>query len=218
MPANLCIAPKIHSFFTSQQRFSRHYHSISGTLLSRRGYTSSLGRAYDLSIFCSITQRTLWPYHGNTNSSEEVVTQEAKESVQTTTQWRTGQPERKHILLVEDDQTLAALEASILTAHGYSVKAIHNGELAIREIQHAIPDLVVLDLELADGTDGWDVLQALRTNASIPVLITTSSAIAVRSYMHTHRESKLTLDHLPKPYPMQTFLKRVQRMLMIAPR
>ena len=162
--------------------------------------------------------RTRWPYRGNTSSSEEVVTQEAKESVQTTKQWRTGQPERKHILLVEDDQTLAALEASILTAHGYSVKVIHNGELAINEIQHAIPDLVVLDLELADSIDGWDVLQALRTNVSIPVLITTSSTIAVRSYMHTYQESKLTLDHLPKPYPMQTFLKRVQRMLMIAPR
>lgn len=145
------------------------------------------------------------------------MTQEAKESVQTTEQWRTEQPERKYILLVEDDQTLAALEASILTAHGYSVKVIHNGELAITEIRHAIPDLVVLDLELADSTDGWGVLQALRTNAAVPVLITTSSAIAVRSYMHTYQESKLTLDHLPKPYPMQTFLKRVQRMLMIAP-
>lgn len=146
------------------------------------------------------------------------MTQEAKESVQTTEQWRTEQPERKSILLVEDDQTLAALEASILTAQGYSVKVIHNGELAITEIQHAIPDLVVLDLELADSTDGWGVLHALRTNAAIPVLITTSSAIAVRSYLHTYQESKLTLDHLPKPYPMQTFLKRVQRMLMIAPR
>ena len=145
------------------------------------------------------------------------MTQEAKESVQTTEQWRTEQPERKHILLVEDDQTLAALEASILTAQGYSVKVIHNGELAITEIQHAIPDLVVLDLELADSTDGWGVLQALRTNSAIPVLITTSSAIAVRSYMHTYQETKHTLDHLPKPYPMQTFLKRVQRMLMIAP-
>lgn len=145
------------------------------------------------------------------------MTQEAKESVQTTEQWRTEQPERKYILLVEDDQTLAALEASILTAHGYSVKVIHNGELAITEIGHAIPDLVVLDLELADSTDGWGVLHALRTSSAIPVLITTSSAIAVRSYMHTYQESKLTLDHLPKPYPMQTFLKRVQRMLMIAP-
>lgn len=162
--------------------------------------------------------RPHWPYHGYIGSSEDVVTQDAKESIQTINQWRTGQPEKTHILLVEDDQTLAALEASILTAHGYSVKVIHNGELAINEIQHAIPDLVVLDLELADSTDGWDVLQALRTNVSIPVLITTSSTIAVRSYIHTYQESKLTLDHLSKPYPMQTFLKRVQRMLMIAPR
>jgi hypothetical protein len=30
-------------------------------------------------------------------------------------------------------------------------------------------------------------------------------------------ETKTTLDHLPKPYPMQTLLKRIERMLTIEP-
>ncbi len=156
-------------------------------------------------------------YCGNVSLLEEVVTQEPKEPVQTTQSWHAAQPGMHCILLVEDDQTLAALEASILTAQGFNVTAVHDGELALNEIKQSMPDLVVLDLELAGDIDGWDVLQTLRTSAAIPVLITTSSAIAVRSYIRTHQESKFTLDHLPKPYPMQTFLKRVQRMLMIAP-
>lgn len=121
------------------------------------------------------------------------------------------------ILVVEDDLTLAALEAEILTTHGYTVVTVNNGELAITTLRKALPDLVVLDLELPGSINGWDVLQALRASAPIPVLLTTSSVTAVRTQIRSRGESRLTLDHLPKPYPMQTLLKRVKRMLMIAP-
>jgi DNA-binding response OmpR family regulator len=117
----------------------------------------------------------------------------------------------QRILLVEDDLTLATLEADILTAHGYIVITAHSGELAITTLHRSIPDLVVLDLELIGNIQGWDVLQELRTLSSIPVLITSSSATTARKYMRG--ETRLTLDHLPKPYPMQTLLKRVKRML-----
>jgi len=123
----------------------------------------------------------------------------------------------QRILVVEDDPTLATLEAEILTAHGYLVVTVHSGELAITALRSAIPDLVVLDLELPGSVKGWEVLQMLRSTARIPVLVTTSATTAVRQYIRSRGESRITLDHLPKPYPMQTLLKRVKRMLMIAP-
>jgi DNA-binding response OmpR family regulator len=133
----------------------------------------------------------------------------------------TGEPVEghtlQHILVVEDDSTLATLEAEILTAHGYTVVVVNSGELALAALRHSIPDLVVLDLELTGNVQGWDVLQALRTLATIPVLLTTSSATAVRAYIRRRGESRFTLDSLPKPYTMQTLLKRVKRMLLVAP-
>jgi DNA-binding response OmpR family regulator len=123
----------------------------------------------------------------------------------------------QRILVVEDDPTLATLESEILTAHGYIVVTVHSGELAITALRSAIPDLVVLDLELPGSIKGWEVLQMLRTTASIPVLVTTSATTAVRQHIRSRGESRITLDHLPKPYPMQALLKRVKRMLMIAP-
>jgi DNA-binding response OmpR family regulator len=119
----------------------------------------------------------------------------------------------QRILVVEDDPTLAALEVEVLTAHGYTVVTVHSGELAITTLRNLIPDLVVLDLELTGNVNGWEVLQELRTIAHIPVLITSSSVAAVRTYMRDSGETRCTLDHLPKPYPMQTLLKRVKRML-----
>jgi DNA-binding response OmpR family regulator len=122
---------------------------------------------------------------------------------------------QQRILVVEDDPTLATLEAEILTAHGYIVAVVHDGELAIAIIHNFIPDLVVLDFELPGALNGWDVLQLLRSYSTIPVLFTTSSITAVRKYIRSRGETRFTLDHLPKPYPMQTLLKRVKRMLMV---
>jgi response regulator RpfG family c-di-GMP phosphodiesterase len=56
----------------------------------------------------------------------------------------TRQQNIQHILVVEDDPTLAALEVEVLTAHGYTVVTAHSGELAITTLRHLIPDLVVM--------------------------------------------------------------------------
>ena len=122
----------------------------------------------------------------------------------------------RRILVVEDDTSLARLEGEVLTANGYTVAIAGNGELAIAALSQSIPDLVLLDLELSGNMSGWDVLQTLRTYARIPVLLTSAES-AVRKQMRINGEDRSTLDHLPKPYLMQTLLKRIQRMLMIAP-
>lgn len=120
----------------------------------------------------------------------------------------------QRILVVEDDPTLATLEAEVLTAYGYIVVIVPNGELAIAALHTFFPDLVVLDLELAGPLNGGDILQVVRSHAAIPVLFTSSSVQAVRRFIRSRDETRLTLDHLPKPYPIQTLLKRVNRMLI----
>ncbi len=125
--------------------------------------------------------------------------------------------EQMRILVVEDDTSLAHLEANFLAAHGYAVEVVSSGEQAVEVLGRRIPDLVVLDLELAGILSGWNVLQSLRTRTHIPVLLTTSLNPEVRKYLRSCGESRFTLDHLPKPYPMQALLKRIKRMLMITP-
>lgn len=124
----------------------------------------------------------------------------------------------RRILVVEDDLSLASLEAGVLVAHGYAVTQVHNGEQAITALYQSTPDLVVLDFELSGDLTGLDVLQVLRLHANIPVLFTSSEEIALRKYMRTSGENRTTLDHLSKPYSTQALLLRVERMLMIAPR
>ena len=124
----------------------------------------------------------------------------------------------RRILVVEDDLSLASLEAEVLAAHGYAVTQVHDGEQAITALYQSTPDLVVLDFELSGDLTGLDVLQVLRLHATIPVLLTSSEETALRKYMRTSGENRSTLDHLSKPYSTQTLLLRIKRMLTITPR
>ena len=121
-----------------------------------------------------------------------------------------------HILVVEDDSSLANLEAGILKAHGYMVAIASNGDMAITILEHNVPDLVLLDLDLSGTINGWDVLHILRTYSRIPVLLTTAES-SVNRQIRIRGETRSTLDLLPKPFLMQTLLKRIERMLTIAP-
>jgi len=121
-----------------------------------------------------------------------------------------------HILVVEDDSSLANLEAGMLRAHGYLVAVANNGEIAIAMLEQIQPDLVLLDLDLSGAINGWDVLQRLRTYSNIPVLLT-SAETSVNRQIRFRGETRSTLDLLPKPFLMQTLLKRIERMLFIAP-
>jgi CheY-like chemotaxis protein len=130
-----------------------------------------------------------------------------------------GRTFQGHILLVEDDDSLARLEAGLLLARGYIVTLVENGELALNVLREVVPDLVLLDLDLPGAVNGWDVLKALRAYAgtsATPVLLTSAEATA-QKHLRTRGEARSTLDHLLKPYPVQLLLKRIERMLDMTP-
>ncbi len=158
------------------------------------------------------------PGAGNMSVVNEISSNDVEVFVLSPLKRREEEPEKQYrILVVEDDVSLAHLEANFLTAHNYRVMVVGNGELAITTLNDFVPDLVVLDVELPGSLTGWDVLQVLRRSTTIPVILTTSLKPDMRKYCRTHGETRLTLDHLPKPYAMQALLKRIKRMLMIAP-
>ena len=59
-----------------------------------------------------------------------------------------GKDARGHILIVEDDQSLARMYRTALTFEGFDVAIATDGLSALRRIDEQTPDLVVLDLHL----------------------------------------------------------------------
>jgi DNA-binding response OmpR family regulator len=80
--------------------------------------------------------------------------------------------ERKHILIVEDDKSLASMYRTALSFEGFDVAVAGDGITALRKIDEHCPDLVVLDLHLPH-VRGEAVLPEVKSVCEAPVIIVT---------------------------------------------
>jgi DNA-binding response OmpR family regulator len=88
------------------------------------------------------------------------------------------------ILAIEDDAAIRGVYAELLTEEGFRVVTWGGvGDDGPAEVAKLAPDLVVLDLVIAQQAAGWTLLVALRGDsrtAAIPVLVVTASGTLVR--------------------------------------
>jgi DNA-binding response OmpR family regulator len=111
------------------------------------------------------------------------------------------------VLLVEDDQSLAAGLCKALRNEGFVVNHVALGKDALHTVEVDPPDIVVLDLGLPD-IDGLDVLKRIRaTGSTIPILILTarSSVDARVSGLDGGAD-----DYLPKPFEIPELIARLR--------
>lgn len=72
----------------------------------------------------------------------------------------------KKILLVEDDENLAAVYLTRLQAEGLEVKRVTNGEDALAIVVEYKPDLILLDV-MMPKVNGFDVLDIIRNTPEV---------------------------------------------------
>ena len=65
------------------------------------------------------------------------------------------------ILIVEDEQEIAAIIQECLEAEGFSCQVCHDGHSALRIFSEKQPDLIILDLRLP-SLDGLEVCAQIR--------------------------------------------------------
>ena len=79
----------------------------------------------------------------------------------------------RSVLVIEDQEDLAALYESALTQEGYRVAKAYTGEEGVALFEDDGADAVVLDMTLPE-MNGVQTLQALRgLNANVPVIVVT---------------------------------------------
>ncbi|MEU6208567.1 response regulator transcription factor [Streptomyces sp. NPDC047023] len=112
------------------------------------------------------------------------------------------------LLLVEDDDHVAAALSAILARHGFQVTHARNGEEALQALLPAgAPPfgVVLLDLGLPDQ-DGYEVCGRIRKRTSTPVIMVTARA-DVRSRIHGLNMG--ADDYVTKPYDTGELLARI---------
>lgn len=84
--------------------------------------------------------------------------------------------EKKHILLVEDDNFLANIYKTKFEMEGFKVSVAENGELGLKDAVKKQPDIILLDI-LLPKMDGFTVLEHLKdeeVTKNIPVVLLTN--------------------------------------------
>ncbi len=78
-------------------------------------------------------------------------------------------------LIVEDEILVARDLQMILEQMGYSATSmVPSGEQAIKEIEHEVPDLVLMDIVLQEGMDGVETAEIIHSRFDIPVIFLTA--------------------------------------------
>ena len=114
------------------------------------------------------------------------------------------------ILIVDDDPKLVQLVREVLIATGYDVIAASSGEPAIEMVALEQPDLVLLDIMLSGGIDGFEVSRRVREFSDVPIIMLTAKV----------NESDLLRgfdagadDYITKPFSSKELLVRVRAVL-----
>lgn len=117
--------------------------------------------------------------------------------------------ENWNILIVEDDERLAALTQDYLQSNGLNVDVEHDGAKAIERIKSEQPDLVILDLMLP-GEDGLAVCRLVRPHYSGPILMLTARTEDLDQILGLEMGAD---DYVAKPVRPRVLLARIRALL-----
>jgi two-component system KDP operon response regulator KdpE len=113
-------------------------------------------------------------------------------------------PDKKKILVVDDELTLLRIMGIQLRVCGYEVVTASSGSEALRLIDTHQPDCVLLDIIIPDN-DGLEVLRRLRIKSSLPVV-----AFSAR-LENAHNAIEMGADaFVAKPFDMESLLTTIK--------
>jgi len=118
-----------------------------------------------------------------------------------------SQPRR--ILVVEDDAKIARLLADYLARDGFDAVIIADGQAALRQIEHSIPALIVLDLMLP-GLDGMSLCRAVRHFSDVPIIMVTARVDEVDRLLGLDIGAD---DYVCKPFSPREVVARARALL-----
>jgi DNA-binding response OmpR family regulator len=114
-----------------------------------------------------------------------------------------------HILIVEDDISLAQWMEKYLVLKNYRVSVIIRGDLAVDFIKEQNPDIVVLD-GMLPGLDGFEVCKAVRPIFTNAIIMVTARDEEIDEVLGLAAGAD---DYLTKPLRARALLARIEKCL-----
>ena len=83
----------------------------------------------------------------------------------------------KKICIIEDDQKVQKIYQEALTKAGYQAIAYSDAKTGLMALHNETPDLLLLDIMLPEGMNGFDVLEEMKRDdklKNVPVIVLTN--------------------------------------------
>jgi len=116
------------------------------------------------------------------------------------------------VLVVEDEPNIVLSLEYVIKEAGYEVRVARDGEEALKAVEEAAPDLILLDV-MIPKRDGYDVCQTIRANPAwndVNIIMLTARGREVE------REKGLALGadaYITKPFSTREPTDRLKRVL-----
>ena len=115
---------------------------------------------------------------------------------------------RPHVLIIEDEAGLLEILELNFRSAGYTVSTATDGVTAWQRYEHERPDLLVLDLNLPK-ISGFRLLELVRSESDLPVLILTAYDFAEAEEVARHRPDAF----VKKPFDVQELVHIADRLV-----
>ena len=76
-----------------------------------------------------------------------------------------------NVVVVENDPDIGPLLEQLLLLEGHRAVLVMDPQQALATVRAQQPDLVYLDVRLAAGLDGFGILEQIRSESQVPVLM-----------------------------------------------
>jgi len=122
---------------------------------------------------------------------------------------------KEKILVVDDEPRVVRLVSEVLKVASYQVIAASSGEPGVQMVVMERPDLVLLDVLLSSGPDGYAICRRIREFSDVPIIMLT--ALAQDEDILTGFDAGAD-DYLTKPFNAKELIARVKAVLRRARR
>lgn len=116
---------------------------------------------------------------------------------------------KPRVLIVEDEEKIAALERDYLNQAGFEVDVLYEGGSAVAHVEAHTPDLLVLDLMLP-GEDGLSICKRVRGFSDVPIIMVTARVDEIDRLLGLELGAD---DYLCKPFSPRELVLRVRAIL-----
>jgi two-component system KDP operon response regulator KdpE len=114
------------------------------------------------------------------------------------------------ILVVDDQPRVVRLITEVLKVVGYQVRSAGDGKTAIEMVALERPDLILLDILLPHGMDGYEICRRIREFSAVPIIMLTAKATEPDMLRGFDAGAD---DYLTKPFSAKELLARVRAVL-----